>query len=277
MGAELARESALLPNTQSIRLKIKIVLVLEYAGINYNGFQFQINAPTIQDEIEKALLKLTGEKIRIITASRTDTGVHAKGQVVGFRTNSALKTETFIRGLNHYLPQDIAVKASYKVNDRFSVQRDAISREYRYYILNSSTRSPLKRAFTYRVSGELDIKKMNQAAEMLVGKHDLASFATEINESSIKSTVRTVYSALVDRKEDLIIFDMIANSFLPHQIRNTVGTLLRVGSSKIGLKDFKNIIEAKRPGLAGPTAPAQGLFLMKVNYPYLLGDNNEDL
>lgn len=277
MGAELAEEKAFLLSTQSARLKIKIVLVVEYVGTIYSGFQFQINAPTIQDEIEKALLKLTGEKIRIIAASRTDTGVHAKGQVIGFRTSSTLKTETFVKGLNYYLPQDIAVKASYKVNDRFSVQRDAVSREYTYFILNSLTPSPLKRAFTYRVSGELDIKQMNQAAEMLVGKHDLASFVTEINESSIKSTVRTVYRVLVERKEDLIVFDMIANSFLPHQIRNTVGTLLKVGSGKIDLNDFKNIIEAKRPGLAGPTVPAQGLFLVKVNYPYPLGDHNEDL
>jgi len=277
MGAELAEEKDLLLNTQSARPKIKIVLILEYLGTNYSGFQFQINAPTIQDEVEKALLKLTGEKIRIITASRTDTGVHAKGQVIGFRTSSALKPETFVSGLNYYLPQDIAVKASYKVNDTFNVQRDVISREYAYLILNSSTRSPLKRAFTYQVSGELAIKKMNQAAEMLVGKHDLASFVTEINESSIKTTVRTVYSVLVERKEDLIVFDMIANSFLPHQIRNTVGTLLRVGSGKIDLNEFKNIIEAKRPGLAGPTVPAQGLFLLKVNYPYPLGDQNEDL
>jgi tRNA pseudouridine38-40 synthase len=231
----------------------------------------------VQDEIEKAILKLTGEKIRIIAASRTDTGVHARGQVIGFRTTSDIKTETFIKGLNYYLPQDIAVKASYKVNDGFSVQRDVVSREYKYFILNTWTRSPLKREYTYQLGGQLGIEQMNLAAELLVGEHDLASFVTEFNQASIKSTVRTVYSAMVERKGDLLVFDMIAKSFLPHQVRNTIGTLIRIGSGKINIDNFKNIMEAKRPGLAGPTVPAQGLFLMKVNYPRPLGEYNEDL
>jgi tRNA pseudouridine38-40 synthase len=277
MSEETEEERPFLMSTPSSELKTRIVLVLEYDGANYCGFQFQINAPTIQDEIEKALLKLTGETIRIIGASRTDAGVHARGQVIGFWTSSALKTAAFVNGLNYYLPQDIAVKASYKVNNRFSVQRDVISREYNYFILNSPTRSPLKRAFAYRVSGELDIQKMNQAAEMLSGRHDLASFVTEFSQSSIKNTIRTVYNVLVERQEDLVIFDMIAKSFLPHQVRNTVGSLIRVGSGKMELNDFKNMIEAKKPGLAGPTVPAQGLFLVKVNYPKPLGDYNEDL
>jgi tRNA pseudouridine38-40 synthase len=277
MSEEFEKEQTFLLNTQYSKLITKIVLVLEYEGTNYCGFQFQTNAPTIQDEIEKALLKLTGEKIRIIAASRTDTGVHAKGQVVGFRTSSAIKIEAFVHGLNYYLPQDIAVKASYKVNDGFSVQRDVISREYNYFILNSPTRSPLKQTYTYRVNSELDIEKMNQAAEVLIGKHDLASFVTEINRSSVKSTIRTVYNVQVERAGDLVVFNMIAKSFLPHQVRNTAGTLIRLGSGKIDLNDFKNIMEAKRPGLAGPTVPAQGLFLTKVNYPHPLGDYDEDL
>jgi tRNA pseudouridine38-40 synthase len=231
----------------------------------------------VQDEIEKAILKLTGETIRIIAASRTDTGVHARGQVIGFRTTSDIKTETFVKGLNYYLPQDIAVKASYKVNDGFSVQRDVVSREYKYFILNTWTRSPLKREYTYQFGGQLDINEMNRAAELLVGEHDLASFVTEFKQASIKSTIRTVYSARVERKGDLLVFDMIAKSFLPHQVRNTIGTLIRIGSGKINIDDFKNIMEAKRPGLAGPTVPAQGLFLMNINYPRPLGEYNEDL
>ena len=277
MSEDQGKENSLLSGVPNSKLKTKVVLVIEYDGTGYCGFQFQINAPTIQNEIEKALLKLTGEKIRIIAASRTDTGVHAKEQVIGFRTGSALKTETFVKGLNYYLPQDIAVKASYKVNDSFNVQRDVISREYAYFVLNSAMRSPLKRAFTFRVSGELDIRKMNQAADMLIGKRDLASFVTELSQASIKSTVRSVHSVLVERKDDLVVFKMIAKSFLPHQVRNTVGTLIRVGSGKIGLNDFKNIMEAKKPGLAGPTIPAHGLFLVRINYPQPLGDYNEDL
>jgi tRNA pseudouridine38-40 synthase len=252
-------------------------LELEYEGTNYCGFQFQINAPTIQDEIEKALLKLTGEKLRIVAASRTDTGVHAKGQVVSFRTRSSLKTETFINGLNYYLPQDIAVKASYKVNNKFSVQREVISREYRYHILNRRIRSPLKRDWTYLVNQSLDIEGMNQACGFLLGEHDFASFVTEINRSSIKSTIRRVFKASVARHRDLVLFDINAKSFLPHQVRNTVGTLIRVGLRKISLSEFQTLMEGKKPGLAGPTVPARGLVLMQVNYPRPLGDYDEDL
>jgi tRNA pseudouridine38-40 synthase len=256
---------------------IKMVLVLEYDGANYCGFQFQENGSTVQDEIEKAILKLTGEKIRIVAASRTDTGVHAKGQVLSFRTSSALKPGTFTNGLNYYLPQDIAVKASYHVNDEFNVQKDAVSREYRYLILNRANRSPLQRSDTYHVRGELNIEAMDQAGQVLIGKHDLVSFVTAFSRSVIKSTLRTVYSVRVERKQDLVTFDIVANSFLPHQVRNTVGTLIRVGQDKINIDDFKSIMEAKKPGLAGPTVPAQGLYLMQINYPRPLGDYDEDL
>jgi tRNA pseudouridine38-40 synthase len=255
----------------------RMVLVLEYEGTHYCGFQFQINGPTVQDEIEKALLKLTGEKIRVIAASRTDTGVHAKGQVVSFKTGAGLDTKTFINGLNYYLPQDIAVKASYQVNISFSVQRDAVSREYSYWIFNSSTRSPLISGRTYQVNTELNLEVMNQASQCLVGELDLASFVTGFSQSVIRSTLRRVYAAQVVKKADLVIFNIIAKSFLPHQVRNTVGTLLRVGLGKISIEDFKVIVEAKKPGLAGPTVPAQGLYLVKVNYPRLLGEYNEDL
>jgi tRNA pseudouridine38-40 synthase len=255
----------------------KMVLVLEYDGTHYCGFQFQANDITVQDEIEKALLKLTGEKVRVMAASRTDTGVHAKGQVVSIRTGSVLKPETYIKGLNYYLPPDIAVKASYKVNSRFSVQREAVSREYRYLILNIPTRSPLKRGYTYQVRGELNIDAMNKASQLLVGEHDLASFVTGFSQSVIKSTLRMVFGAQVERKKDLVIFNVIAKSFLPHQVRNTVGTLIRVGLGKINVDDFKTIMEARKPGLAGPTVPAQGLYLMRINYPRPLGDYDEDL
>jgi tRNA pseudouridine38-40 synthase len=255
----------------------KMVLVLEYEGTNYCGFQFQINAPTVQDEVEKALLKLTGEKTRILGASRTDTGVHAKGQVISFRTSSNLKSGTFIKGLNYYLPRDIAVKESYQVKDRFNVQRDAISREYRYLILNSQTFSPLKRNYALHVGRELNLEAMNQAAQVLVGEHDLVSFVTEISQSVVKSTLRKIFKAQVERKKDLVIFDIIAESFLPHQVRNTVGTLIKMGLGKINQNDFIAIMEAKKPGLAGPKVPAQGLCLMRVNYPRPLENYHEDL
>jgi tRNA pseudouridine38-40 synthase len=255
----------------------KMVLVLEYEGTHYCGFQFQINGPTVQDEIEKALLKLTDEKVRVVAASRTDAGVHAKGQVASFRTGSGLKPETFINGLNYYLPQDIAVKACYQVNNKFSVQRDALSRQYSYWIFNSPGRSPLKRNWTYQVGEELNLEAMNQASQLLVGELDLASFITGFSDSAIRGTLRRVYAAGIENKGDLVIFNITAKSFLPHQVRNTVGTLLRVGLGKISVVDFEALIKAKKPGLAGPTVPARGLFLVRVSYPRPLGEYNEDL
>jgi len=244
----------------------KIVLIVEYDGTNYHGFQLQADQPTIQGGIEEALRKLTGERARLISASRTDAGVHARGQVVSFRTGSLLPPATFTKGLNHYLPIDIAVKSAHRVADSFNVRRDALSREYNYYILNSLTRSPLRHGFYYLVAGQLNIEAMNQACQALMGKHDLASFASELGVE-IKNTVRTVYRAEIAKDGDQAIFNVVANSFLPHQVRNTVGALIRVGLGKMTVDDFHSIIKARKPGLAGPTAPACGLCLMRINYP----------
>jgi len=243
----------------------KIVLVVEYDGGNYYGLQWQAKLPTIQDELEKAIKKVTGERIRIIAASRTDTGVHARGQVVSFRTQSELTPQVLIKALNYYLPADIAIKKALKVDNDFDVRRSAVSREYDYLILNGPTRSPLLEGRAYRVPTKLNTRIMNKAGKLLEGEHDFASFAADLGK--LGSTVRTVYKAGVSRKGDLITYNMIANSFLPHQVRNTVGLLIRVGSGKVELDEFKRILEARVLGKAGPTAPAHGLCLTKVNYP----------
>jgi len=248
----------------------RIVLVLEYDGTRYHGSQLQANAPTIQGEIEKALQKLTGERIRVKAASRTDAGVHAEGQVVSFRTRSTLPLKAFVEGMNYYLPRDIAVKEAFGVDDAFDVRRGALSREYRYYILNSPTRSPMRQGFSYRVNGKLDVKAMQQACQALVGKHDFASFVSS-PEAAKKSTVRNVHKAEIEQDGDMIVLDMVANSFLPHQVRNTVGSLIKVGQGRITVDEFYSMVEAKSPGLAGPTAPAGGLCLMQVNYPGSFG------
>jgi tRNA pseudouridine38-40 synthase len=243
----------------------KIVLIVEYDGRNYYGFQWQPKLPTIQSELERAIRKLTGESSRVLAASRTDTGVHALGQVVSFRTKSALSPQTFVKALNYYLPRDIAVKGACKVDMDFNVRSDAMSREYEYYILNSSTRSPLFEGFAYFVPKKLNIRAMNKACKFLEGEQDFASFATALGK--LRSTVRTVYEAGVAKEDDLVTYHMTGDSFLPHQVRNTVGLLIRVGLDKVGLEEFQEIMEAKRLGLAGPTAPAYGLCLTKVNYP----------
>jgi tRNA pseudouridine38-40 synthase len=198
-------------------------------------------------------------------ASRTDAGVHARGQVVSLRTDSALPLEAFVHGLNHHLPADIAVKGAHVVDDGFDVRRGARSREYKYYILNSPTRSPLRERFVGRVRGGLDVAAMRRACRALVGKHDFASFVS--GDTAGRSTVRNVIKAEIERDGDMIVFTMEASSFLPHQVRHTVGALLEVGQGKMTAEEFGELVEARQPGLAAPTAPAGGLCLERVNYP----------
>jgi len=242
-----------------------ITLLVEYDGSRYHGFQLQKQLPTIQGEIEKALKKLTSDNIRVVAASRTDSGVHAFGQVVSFRTDSSLAKSAFVGGLNYHLPCDIAVRAAYRTGDFFRARSQAVSREYKYYILNRATRSPLWDRYSYLVGGCLDIEAMNTAAGILIGDHDLASFASNLGVE-LKSTRRRVLKSEVAREGELVIFNIIANSFLPHQVRNTVGALIQIGMGKMTINGFRSIMEAREIGLAGLTAPASGLFLMKVNY-----------
>lgn len=249
----------------------RIVLVVEYDGTNYHGFQLQSEQPTLQKELEKALYELTGEKIRVAAASRTDSGVHAEGQVISFKTGSKHSIETFISGMNYYLPENIVVKTAYRVQDSYSVRRKAVSREYNYYILNRKTRSPLRERFCYHVPGHLDIESMNRASKRLIGIHDFVSFVNN-REAAEKSTVRRVYRAETKREGDLVTFNMVANSFIMHQVRNTIGTLIRVGQGKMSPEDFSDMLRAEKPGLAWPTAPANGLFLTKINYQNPFGD-----
>jgi len=247
----------------------KFILLVEYDGTQYYGFQWQVGLPTIQNELEQAIRRFCGQSSRVVAASRTDAGVHAKGQVVSFWVKSTLDTMTLVRALNYYLPGDIAVKAAYRVSEDFNVQRDAVSREYRYYILNSNTRSPFSRRFALFVPKMLDIQAMNEACQLIRGEHDFASFASSLNGN--KSTLRNVYEAEIEKKGDFIVFRIVANSFLPHQIRSTVGLLIRLGLGKIVIEGFRDIIEARSLGLAGPLSPACGLCLERVNYPKPLG------
>jgi tRNA pseudouridine38-40 synthase len=244
-------------------------LLIEYDGTQYYGFQWQLGLPTVQSELERAIGQLCGQSSRVMAASRTDTGVHAKGQVVGFWAKSSLDTMTLVRALNHYLPGDIAVKAAYRVSDDFDVRRDALSREYRYYILNRNARSPFSRRFALFLPKMLDIRTMNEACEVIQGEHDFASFASSLDDG--KSTVRNVCEAGIEKQRDFTVFRIVANSFLHHQVRSTVGLLIRLGICKIGIADFRDIMEARSVGLAGPLSPACGLCLTKVNYPKPLG------
>ncbi len=188
-----------------------------------------------------------------IGSSRTDTGVDARGQVVSFDTGSSHQIEAFVHGLNYHLPEDIAVKSAYQVNDTFMVRSMATSREYSYSILNSQTRSPITARFAHRVDDELDVEAMNRVCRMLVGIHDFASFASNVGDEPEKSTVRQVYQARVTRDADMVVFNIVANAFVRHQIRSTAGALVQVGLNKLSEAEFISLLEAKKVGLAGPT------------------------
>ena len=244
---------------------MRVALVVEYEGTNYHGFQCQANVPSIQEELESAIASLTGEKVRVNGAGRTDAGVHAKGQVVAFDTVSEHPPETFVRALNFYLPEEIAVTAAYEVDQGFDPRRDALSRKYRYTILNSSTPSPLMRLTTCLVDGGLDVGKIQEAAKLLVGRHDFARFAGPVDGNGA-STVRRMFDARVERNGDTLAFDFEANAFLPHQVRRMAGSLVDVGRGKISLDEFRQIIDGGNGAAIAHSMPPQGLCLVAVTY-----------
>lgn len=236
---------------------------MEYDGTRYHGSQYQSNALTIQGEIEDAVHRLTGEESRVSMASRTDAGVHAKGQVASFKTTMALSPENWVKALNFCLAKDISASVSYEADFDFDVRRDAICREYRYCIMNRPAPSALWRNFCEFVHWPLDIDVMNEACECLVGEHDFAPFSSVFDD---RRTVRRVSSAEVTRKGDLVMFNMSADSFLPHQVRNTVGGLIKVGLGKLKGETFCEMASSGRAGIIGPAASARGLCLMGVRY-----------
>lgn len=256
---------SVISDSEHIPVKTRIALVIEYDGTDYFGFQWQKGQPTIQQEIETAIFQLTGEKLRITAASRTDTGVHAKGQVISFQTLSSTPLKNFITGLNHFLPASVAVKYAFYPDDDFHVQHSVVNRKYEYHILNRTTRSPIWQRFAYLVPDRLDLVKMQEASQQLLGEHDFASF-TSSDAVQISNTVRRIDEAGFREDEGLLVFSVLANSFLAHQVRNTVGALLEVGRGRMSTQEFYSIMEQKKPGLAGPRAPACGLFLVRVNY-----------
>ena len=244
---------------------MRLALTVEYEGTRYHGFQYQANAPSIQAELEQALERLTGEKIRIRGAGRTDTGVHAQGQTVAFDTTARFKTETFVSGLNSYLPEDIAIKAAHQVSEGFEPRRKAISRVYQYTILNSLTPSPLERRFSCLVRKPLNIEAMDEAARTLEGVHDFAPFCGSLSGRN-KRTVRRVNRFRVTKKGAKILFNIEGNAFLPQQVRRMVGALVEVGLGKMSLEKFFNISSCGVQGAVAFAMPPQGLCLMRVNY-----------
>jgi tRNA pseudouridine38-40 synthase len=243
----------------------RLALVLEYDGGRYGGSQIQKNAPSIQGELESALRSLTGERLRVAFAGRTDAGVHALGQVAAFTTASRLKTEVFVRGLNAWLPESIAVRHAAEVDESFDPRRHASRRLYRYLIDNRPVASPLWRGRAWHVAEPLDVQRMQRAARLLAGERDFAAFSRREGVS----TVRRVYRCGVRARPPLVTVEVEANAFLRQQVRRAVGALAQVGLGKVTVADFRGLLRRAEPASAGPVAPPQGLYLVRVSYPGL--------
>ena len=243
----------------------RLALLLEYDGRRYGGSQLQRDVPTIQRELAQALEQLTQERPSVAFAGRTDAGVHATGQVVAFSTTSILETAVFERGLNALLPQEIAVRRAVEVPERFDPRRHASSRTYRYTIYNALIRSPLRRDQAWHVSESLDLAAMRGAAAELLGEHDFAAFSRREGVS----TVRCMRRATVVRSGPLVTVELQATAFLRQQVRRTVGALAQIGAGRLTVDTFRDLLQRAEPNSAGPLAPAQGLCLVRVDYPGL--------
>jgi tRNA pseudouridine38-40 synthase len=246
-----------------------IKLVLEYDGTNYHGWQIQPNLPTIQGTVEKALTQLTKTPIQIIGAGRTDTGVHAEGQVANFHTDLQIPIIAFQKGLNTYLPRDIVVCSATEVDADFHSRFSATSRRYRYTILNRAYRSALLRYTTYFYAVPIDVTLADAICRSIVGKWDFASF--QKTGSDRLNPVCEVFEACCWKADEYVYFEIEANSFLRGMVRAIVGTTLKcikhaAGNVEDACDQFHSILEAKDRALAGPSAPAHGLSLIRVAY-----------
>jgi tRNA pseudouridine38-40 synthase len=253
-----------------------IKLLIEYDGANYHGWQRQKNHTTLQEIIEGRLLRITGEDAALISASRTDAGVHAVGQVASFKTNSNLEPVTLQRALNATLPEDIRILNAWETAAAFHPRYDALGKSYFYIIFNTNFSSAFLYRYAWRVPYTLDLDAMKKAGDSLLGRHDFSAFRGA--GCGAKSTVREITSVRIERISSIdfmtakingnfIKITVEATAFLRHMVRNIVGTLVEVGRGKMTLDSISEAIKLKDRGKTGPTAPAHGLFLEKVSYP----------
>lgn len=253
-----------------------IKLLIEYDGTNYHGWQRQKNHATLQKIIEDRLLRITGEDAALIGASRTDAGVHAVGQVASFKTNSNLEPMTLQRALNATLPEDIRILYARETAAAFHPRYDALGKSYFYIMANTNFSSAFLYRYAWRVPYTLDLDEMKKAGGLLLGKHDFSAFRGA--GCGAKSTARNITSLSIEKSSSIdfmtatingnfIKITVEADAFLRHMVRNIIGTLVEVGRGEMTLNSISEAIKLKDRKKTGPTAPAHGLFLEKVNYP----------
>ena len=244
---------------------MRYALIIEYDGTRYSGFQYQKNAGTVQEEIETAIARFTGETVRIKAAGRTDAGVHATGQVVTFDSDAGHSTEVVVRALNSHLPDDIAVKEAHRVADTFDPRRRATARTYVYTIDCGATRSPNRRRTTFFLGRALDVRRMIEAAAVFRGAHDFARFSGPL-ERPDASTVREIHAIDIAEDGETVRIEVTGNAFLPHQVRRMAGALVDVGLGKLKTEDVQGLLKGPVAGVVARALPPQGLCLVSVQY-----------
>jgi tRNA pseudouridine38-40 synthase len=242
-----------------------IRLTLEYDGSGYHGWQRQLNALTIQEVVENGLARLTGQKVCLHASGRTDAGVHALGQVAHFQTEAGLPLTAFREGLNSLLPRDIVILEAREVSKDFHARYGAKAKTYEYRILNRPMRSPLHLRHCWWLAQPLELHLMQAAAGFILGEQNFAGF--QASGSAVKTTTRTVMAATwEERPGGWKYFRITAGGFLRGMVRALVGTLVEVGWGKRSPEDLRRLLLAKDRRLAGPSAPAAGLYLVEVLY-----------
>lgn len=241
-----------------------IKLTIEYDGKDFNGWQKQPNKLNIQGTIEKAIEEITGEEVDLNASGRTDAGVHAIGQVANFKTNSKLPIEKFQIAINSKIKKSIRIISCEEVDERFHSRLTCKRKTYRYVINNSSYGSAIYRNLETHIPQKLDIQKMQKAAKYFEGEHDFKAF--KASGTSSKSSVRTIYEAVVKKEGEKIYIELTGNGFLYNMVRIISGTLVDVGLGKVQPEEISKIIEAGKRENAGKTLPPQGLYLVKVDY-----------
>jgi tRNA pseudouridine38-40 synthase len=240
-------------------------IIIEYDGTHYHGWQRQKEEPTIQGEIEKALLTITAKNVIVNGSGRTDAGVHAYGQVANFRCDTKLAPEILQKGLNSLLPDDIVIKACCQAASNFHARYDVKSKIYHYKIFNHPIPPAIHHQYIWFIRKRLNIHAMRVAITHIIGSHDFKAF--EGSGSPRAHTIRHVIAAeMLETESGQICFQIEADGFLRYMVRNIVGTLVDVGLSKLSTDDFKLILESSDRTNAGATAPAHGLYLMEVKY-----------